>query len=216
MSAKNTPVVYVVDDDELVRTATSRLLRLAGYEVRDYASAGEFLLEETPAGPGCIVLDVLMPGPSGLDLQAALTRRARPLPIVFLSGHGDIPMSVRAVKAGAVDFLTKPVDRNVLFAAVAHAIEQSVAEQATAGHLQAARAGFARLTPREREVFAEVVAGRLSKQIAHRLGTSERTIKAHRQQIMEKMQVSGLVELGKLAELLHGAGDLAKPTNSDG
>jgi FixJ family two-component response regulator len=203
-----TPIVHVIDDDELVRTALSRLLRLGGYEVRSYASAGDYLLEQPSSGPGCIVLDVLMPGPSGLDLQQALARRPHPLPIVFVSGHGDIPMSVRAVKAGAVDFLTKPVDREALFAAVASALEQSAGDKPASDHLEAARACYAALTPREREVFAEVAAGQLSKQIAHRLGRSERTIKAHRQQIMEKMKVANLVELGKLVELLHSAGDL--------
>ena len=170
-------------------------------------------MQPAPVGPGCIVLDVLMPGPSGLDLQRALARRATSLPIVFLSGHGDIQMSVRAIKDGAVDFLTKPVERDTLFAAVASAIEQSVAKQAASKQLQAARACYAALTPREREVFAQVIAGQLSKQIASDLGASERTIKAHRSSIMEKMKVTSLVELGQLAEMLHAAGDLAVPPN---
>jgi len=203
--------VHVIDDDELVRTALARLLRLAGYEVRSYASAGEFLLEPPPAAPGCLVLDVRMPGPSGLDLQDALARRAGSLPIVFMSGHGDIPMSVRAVKAGAVDFLTKPVDRELLFAAVASAVERSATQQHSTDDAQAARSRYATLTPREQQVLKEVAAGRLSKQIAADLGTAERTIKAHRSRIMEKMNVASLLELGKLVEALRAAGELPDP-----
>ncbi|HEY6235840.1 MAG TPA: response regulator [Candidatus Elarobacter sp.] len=200
--------VHVIDDDELVRTALSRLLRMAGYEVRDYASAGAFLLEPAPAAPGCLLLDVRMPGPSGLELQDALARRAGSLPIVFMSGHGDIAMSVRAVKAGAVDFLTKPVDRELLFTAVAGAIERSATRQQAIDDAHAARSRYATLTPREQEVLAEVAAGRLSKQIAADLGTAERTIKAHRSRIMEKMNVASLLELGKLIEVLRAAGEL--------
>jgi FixJ family two-component response regulator len=183
-----TPVIHVVDDDDSLRTAVMRLLRAAGYEVRGYPSAGEFMLARIEDAPGCVVLDVRMPGSSGLDLQAAFDS----LPIIFLTGHGDIPMSVRAMKAGAVDFLAKPVKREDLLNAIQHALARDAE----------VRTRFESLTPREREVFACVVAGKINKQIAAELDTSERTIKAHRAQVMEKMQVATVVELVHLAEQL--------------
>jgi FixJ family two-component response regulator len=184
-----------------------RLLQAAGYEVRGYASAGEFLLGRTDRdAPGCVVLDVRMPGPSGLDLQEALARLEVPVPIVFLTGHGDIPTSVRAMKAGAVDFLTKPVSREALLAAVRSALGRDAETRAARARLHAWRSRYSSLTPREREVFAGVVAGKLNKQIAAELGTAERTIKAHRAQVMEKMQVASLAELVHVAEQLQSAG----------
>jgi len=197
--------VFIIDDDDSMRVALARLLACGGYQVRGYASAGDFLLEQALPRPGCILLDVLMPGPSGLDLQRALARQTTPLPIVFLSGHGDIPKTVRAIKAGASDFLTKPVERDVLFAAVAGAVAQDVVAAAEFDHHQYVRTRYATLTAREREVFGHVVAGRLSKQIAGDLGTSVRTIKAHRSRIMEKLKVASLLDLGKVAELLQGS-----------
>jgi FixJ family two-component response regulator len=201
------PVVHVVDDDDSMRTAVVRLLQAAGYQARGYGSAGEFLLGRSDRdAPGCAVLDVRMPGPSGLDLQEALARFDVPLPIVFLTGHGDIPMSVRAIKAGAVDFLTKPVSREVLLGAVRSAIARDAETRAAREVLRVLRARYESLTPREREVFTGVVAGRLNKQIAADLGTAERTIKAHRAQVMEKMQVGSVAELVQAADQLGAAG----------
>jgi FixJ family two-component response regulator len=200
------PVVHVVDDDDAVRTAVVRLLQAAGHEARGYASAGEFLLGRSDRNaPGCAVLDVRLPGPSGLDLQEALARLEAPIPIVFLTGHGDIPMSVRAMKAGAVDFLTKPVRAEALLAAVRNALARDAEARSTRERLQAFRTRYETLTPREREVFTGVVAGKLNKQIAAELGTAERTVKAHRAQVMEKMQVGSVAELVHVADALHAA-----------
>ena len=199
-------IVHVVDDDDSVRTAVVRLLHAAGYEARGYASAGEFLLGRSDRNaPGCVVLDVRLPGPSGLDLQEALARLEVPLPIVFLTGHGDIPMSVHAMKAGAVDFLTKPVSREALLAAVRVALARDADTRAAREGLRTLRARYESLTPREREVFAGIVTGRLNKQIAAELGTAERTIKAHRAHVMEKMGVASVAELVRIAGQL-GAG----------
>ena len=209
------PIVHVVDDDNSMRTAVVRLLQAAGYEARGYASAGEFLLRRSDQNaPGCAVLDVRMPGPSGLDLQEALARFGVSMPIVFLTGHGDIPMSVRAMKAGAVDFLTKPVSREVLLGAVRSAIARDAETRAARGRLRVLRARYELLTPREREVFTGVVAGKLNKQIAADLGTTERTIKAHRAQVIEKMQVASVAELVHAADQLSGAA--APPDNPVG
>ena len=200
------PIVHVVDDDDAVRTAVVRLLQAAGHEARGYASAGEFLLGRSDRNaPGCAVLDVRLPGPSGLDLQEALARLEVPIPIVFLTGHGDIPMSVRAMKAGAVDFLTKPVRAEALLAAVRNALARDAEARSTRERLQAFRTRYETLTPREREVFTGVVAGKLNKQIAAELGTAERTVKAHRAQVMEKMQVGSVAELVHVADALHAA-----------
>ncbi len=182
-----------------------RLLRASGYEVRGYASAGEFLLAGAGDAPGCILLDVRMPGPSGLDLQSALCKRSDGLPIIFLTGHGDIPMSVRAMKAGAVDFLTKPVQRKSLLTAVHNALVQDADNRVARDRLSALEARYESLTPRERSVFTLVVAGKLNKQIASELGVSERTVKAHRAQVMDKMEVTSLTELARVAEQLNAA-----------
>ncbi len=197
------PIVHVVDDDDSVRTAIMRLLQAAGHGARGYGSASEFLLGRSDRNaPGCVVLDVRMPGPSGFDLQEALARSAASLPIVFLTGHGDISMSVRAMKAGAVDFLTKPVSREALLGAVRSALARDAKTRAARARAQGLRAQYERLTPREREVFAGVVAGRLNKQIAADLGTAERTIKAHRAHLMEKMRVASVAELVHVADQL--------------
>ena len=180
----------------------SRLLKAAGYEVRTYASAGEFLLDTPSNGPACLLLDVQMPGPSGLDLQQALEKRDRPLPIVFLTGHGDIPMSVRAMRAGATDFLTKPVKREVLLAAVQAALARDAERRAGSEQLRLVRSRFETLTARERVVFGHVVSGLLNKQIAGEMGCSIRTVKIHRARAMEKMQAGSLADLVRAAELL--------------
>jgi FixJ family two-component response regulator len=203
-------VAHVVDDDEGVRKALCRLLEAAGYEARPHASAGDFLLADPDEAAGCVLLDLKMPGPSGLELLEALSRRPAPLPVVFLSGHGDIPITVRALKAGASDFLTKPVKREVLLAAVENAIAEDAARRAERDGLRALRARYETLTAREREVLAQVVAGKLNKQIADDIGAAERTVKAHRAQVMEKMQV------GSVAELVRAAGRLSLPVAGTG
>jgi FixJ family two-component response regulator len=196
------PVVHVVDDDESFRTAVTRLLQIAGYEVRGYSSAGDFLISQPGDAPGCLLLDVNLPGPSGLDLQAALARHGVSLPVVFLTGHGDVPTSVRALKAGAVDFLTKPVERGPLLAAVAEALARDARAREAGSRRGALQALYDSLTPREREVLGGVVAGKLNKQIAADIGAAERTVKAHRAQLMEKMGVRSVAELvGVAAEL---------------
>jgi FixJ family two-component response regulator len=186
-------VIHVVDDDDDMRTGLARLLRAEGYEVRTHASAGDFLLAPHGGGPGCIVLDLQMPGPSGLELQKAVS-----LPIVFLTGRGDIESSVRAMKAGAVDFLTKPVEPAELLKAVQAALER--------GHSRSqqreAEARYASLTARERSVFAHVVAGKPNKATARALGITERTVKMHRAQVMQKMRAGSIAELVRSAELL--------------
>jgi FixJ family two-component response regulator len=175
-----TPLIHVVDDDDSLRTAVIRLLRAAGYEVRGYPSAGAFLLARPAGTPGCVVLDVRMPGPSGLDLQEAFSERDDALPIIFLTGHGDIPMSVRAMKAGAVDFLTKPVQRDALLTAVKNALARDAEARKAREEVGELRSRYESLTASERAVFALVVVGKLNKQIAAELGTAERTVKAHR------------------------------------
>lgn len=192
-------VIHVVDDDASVRDALSRLLMALGFEVRLYASAGDFLLAWPGDGPGCLLLDVRMPGPSGLDLQLAFMRRPDALPVVFITGFGDIPMSVLAIRRGAVDFLTKPIDRDALISAVTTAIERDTERRESERMKQHIRRNFFSLTPRERSVFEQVVAGRLNKQIAVSLSTCERTVKAHRAHMMEKLNVHSVAQLVHLA-----------------
>jgi len=196
------PIIHVVDDDPSFRTAVTRLLRAAKYEVRGYASAAAFL-ESDPCGePGCILLDLRMPGTSGFDLQQSLERMENRLPIIFLTGHGDVPASVRAMKAGAVDFLTKPVQRRALFQAVQNALRIDAEARAALASLRELRNRYESLTQREREVLAHVLAGKLNKQIAFDLGNAERTIKAHRAKIMEKLAVPSVAELVRFAQQL--------------
>jgi FixJ family two-component response regulator len=196
------PTVHIVDDDAPFRTAVRRVLDASGYRVALYDSA-EQLLAKLPAGePGCILLDVRMPGLSGSQLQERLAELGNRVPIVFLTGHGDIPMSVQAIKAGAEDFLTKPVAREKLVAAVERALTRDAQQRAHDGELDSLRARVSRLTPRESEVFALVVRGKLNKQIAGELGTAERTVKAHRQKVMEKCEAQSLAELVRMAERL--------------
>jgi RNA polymerase sigma factor (sigma-70 family) len=199
------PLIHVVDDDDSLRTALLRLLEAAGFEARGYASAGEFLLQPVPDRPGCLLLDVRMPGPSGLELQAALPDHGVSLPVVFMTGYADVPSTVRAMKAGAVDFLEKPVQRESLLAAVGHALARDENQRWERELDAALRARFAALTPREREVFDHIVAGQPNKQVATALGVSERTVKAERAQVMDKLGVSSAAELGVLAERLRRA-----------
>jgi FixJ family two-component response regulator len=192
--------VYLVDDEPAVRKALGRLLRSAGIEVATFGSAEEFLgaLEEEAAG--CALLDVAMPGLDGLALQETLARRGIDLPVLFLTGHGDIPMSVRAMKAGASDFLTKPVDGKALVAAVRRALERGRSLARARREDAEIHRRLASLTPREREVLQGVVSGRLNKQIAADLGISEKTVKVHRGRVMEKMNAPSLAELVRLAD----------------
>ncbi len=191
--------VFVIDDDPSMRKALGRLCQSAGLKVKTFASAREFLDGWAPESPACIVLDVCMPGLSGLDLQAEIATRDIQTPIVFITGQGDIPMSVQAMKAGAVDFLTKPFRNKALIAVIREAIskdsrlQESQAEHKTIEHC------LQNLTPRERQVFEMVVKGMLNKQIAFDLGTSEQTIKVHRRRVMDKMQVTSVAELVQAA-----------------
>ena len=196
------PLIHVVDDDESLRTALLRLLDAAGFEARGYPSTGDFLLQPPPDRPGCVLLDVRMPGPSGLDLQAALRHQASALPVIFLTGYADVAASVQAMKAGAVDFLTKPVEREALFEALQCALARDAAQRAARVEAERLRAAFAALTPREHAVFDHIVAGQLNKQIADQLGIAERTVKMQRAQLMAKLGVNSAAELGRLAERL--------------
>ena len=195
-------IVHVVDDDASWRKSVARLLSAAGYRAELYESAETFLQTAETNAPGCILLDVRMPGLTGLQLQQRVAEMRHALPIVFLSGHGDIPTSVRAIKAGAEDFLTKPVAAEVLLRAVEQAIARDREERARRGQLDALQSRVSTLTPTERKVFDLVVRGRLNKQIAAELGTAERTIKWHRHNIMQKLQLESLAELVSLAERL--------------
>lgn len=196
-----TPKVFLVDDDPSVRRALARLIRSAGHQVQTFASAQEFL--ETRGGgeeAACLVLDVRMPGLTGIELQRQLQTLNRNVPIVFMTGHGNIPMSVQAMKAGAVDFLPKPVKDTDLLRAIEQALARAVRDRAERNELEDVRERVEKLTPREREVMVLVVRGLLNKQIAFELGTVEKTIKVHRARVMEKMQVDSLADLVRLAE----------------
>ena len=194
--------VLVVDDDASVREALSDLFQSVGLTVEVYASAQEFLKNERPEGPGCLVLDVRLPGKSGLDFQQELSAANINLPIVFLTGHGDIPMSVRAMKAGAVEFLTKPFREQDLLDAVQTAIERDRVNREDQKLVTMLRQRFASLTPREQSILALVVAGRRNKQIAFEIGTSEVTVKVHRTNLMRKLQASSLADLIMMATKL--------------
>ena len=197
-----TAVVFVVDDDASVRAGTRSLLASMGFEVQTFESASEFLGSKRPEVPSCLVLDVRLPGLSGLDLQRELVASGTSIPIIFITGHGDVPMSVEAMKGGAVEFLTKPVRDQQLLEAVQHAIARDRVEREKRAEVAEVRRRYESLTPREREVMVRVVAGRLNKQIAFELGTAEITVKLHRAQVMQKMQVESLAALVQLAERL--------------
>lgn len=202
MSANS--VIHVVDDDASFCKAVSRLLHINGYAVVTYHTAEEYLSGPN-TGKGCILLDVRMPGISGLQTQALLNERKDPLPVIFVTGHGDIPMSVRTIKAGAEDFLTKPIAKKRLFDAIESALARYDRTHVQRKRLQELRQCFGYLTQREIEVFKAVVAGSLNREIALRLDITERTVKAHRHQVMEKMKASSLAELVDMARQLGSA-----------
>jgi FixJ family two-component response regulator len=196
------PIVCVVDDDLAVREALASLFRSVGLSVATFGSAADFLAREDATAPGCLVLDVRLPGVSGLDFQAQLSAMANPLPIVFMTGHGDITMSVRAMKAGALDFLAKPFRDQDMLDAVSAAIERDAAGRRDADALSSVRTAYASLTPREREVMRHVTAGLMNKQVGALLGLSEITVKIHRGNVMRKMGVRSLADLVRQAEAL--------------
>jgi FixJ family two-component response regulator len=194
------PVVFIVDDDAGVRKSLARLLGSAGYAVEAFASAREFLAREPHAGPCCLLLDVRMPGLTGLDLQETLVAAGRRMSIVFVTGHVDVPMSVKAMKGGAIDLLTKPFDDKDLLGAIERAMAKDVQALGAEAHVAEVRERVQTLTPRETEVFALVVTGMLNKQIAAKLGIGEKTVKVHRARVMEKMQAGSVAELVRLAD----------------
>jgi FixJ family two-component response regulator len=202
MATQDQATVVVIDDDASVRKALDNLFRSVGLEVELFSSPQEFLQSERPDRPGCIVLDVRFPGRSGLDMQREISAANTPLPIIFITGYGDIPMSVRAMKAGAVEFLTKPFRDQDLLDAVGVALEKDRVRRANEVRLSELRTRFQTLTARERQVLSLVIAGRLNKQIAGELGVSEMTVKMHRRQVMRKMQATGLAQLVRLADQL--------------
>jgi FixJ family two-component response regulator len=193
------PVVHLVEDDRAAREATARFLRAAGHVVKTYATALEFLESGPGSRPGCVVLDLRLPGPSGLDLQEALRRAEEPLPIVFLSGQGDVRDSVRAMKGGAVDFLTKAAEGSALLEAVGRAIGQDGEDRVKRSRLRELKARFEQLSTREREVFAHLISGQLNKQVGFDLGISEHTIKIHRGRVLQKMQAASIADLVRMA-----------------
>lgn len=196
------PMVFVVDDDDSVRKALTRLIASVGIKVESFASAEAFLLRQRYEGPCCLVLDIRMPGLSGLDLQERLAKARLTLPIIFMTGHGTIPMSVRAIKAGAIDFLEKPFEDQELLDLIKHAFECD--RQAKQEHTEKSKIlkHFELLTPREQEVLALVVAGKLNKQIADQLDISEKTVKVHRARVMEKMRAESLADLVRISGIL--------------
>ena len=196
------PIVIVVDDDLSFRNMLSRLVGTIGLKTVQFASAEEFLAAPLPDGPACLVLDVQMPGLSGLDLQRRLTQGSRPFPIIFTTGHGDIPMTVEAMKAGAVGFFSKPFRTQEMIDAIKEGIARDREAQKLYAETAELQARYQSLTAREREVFALVTTGALNKQIANQLGTSERTIKAHRSQVVEKMKADSVAELVRMADRL--------------
>ena len=195
-----TETVFVVDDDLSVREALSSLIRSVGFQVQTFSSAVEFLQRPRPTGVSCLVLDVRMPGLSSLDLQGEFAKSGDPIPIIFITGHGDIPMAVRAIKAGAVEFLAKPFRDDDLLEAIRHALERDRAGRSEAAELDEIRRKYATLTGREREVIALMVKGMLNKQAAAELGVAEITVKVHRHNIMQKMKVRSLPDLVRMME----------------
>ena len=193
-------VVFVVDDDASLRESLKNLLRSVGLRVEAFASAQEFLRSNRPDVPGCLVLDVRLPGFSGLDLQKRMAEADVEIPIIFITGHGDIPMTVQAMKAGAVEFLTKPFRDQELLDAIQHALERDRKTREQRAEVEVLRSRFDLLTPREREVLPLVIAGLLNKQIAAELGASETTVKIHRHRVMEKMRAGSLADLVRIAD----------------
>jgi FixJ family two-component response regulator len=198
-----TPIVFVVDDDISVRESLELLIRSAGWRPETCASAQEFLARPRALAPSCLVLDVSLPGLNGLDLQGRVAAERPDMPIIFITGYGDVPMTVRAMKAGAVEFLTKPLKDDMLLTAIRHAIERSRAALDREAEIRALRECYGSLTPRERQVMDLVVSGRLNKQVGGELGISEITVKAHRGKVMQKMKADSLPDLVKMAARLH-------------
>ena len=192
--------VLVIDDDPDVRASVGRLLRSLGIDAQLFASISEFLTSDPPGGPTCLVLDVRLPGQSGLDLQRELTQAKRALPIIVITGHGDIPMSVLAMKGGAIEFLTKPFRDQDLLDAIQLGLSRDRTRRENDKDLAVLKARFGSLSPREREIVIQVARGRLSKQIAHDIGIAEATVKVHRSRAMQKMQAGSLPELGRMAD----------------
>jgi FixJ family two-component response regulator len=211
MSDANSTVL-VIDDDSDVRASVGRLLRSLGYNVQLFASIADFFKSDPPDGPTCLVLDVRLPGQSGLDLQRELAAANRDLPIIFVTGHGDIPMSVQAMKRGAIEFLTKPFRDQDLLDAIQLGLSRDHARRENEKDLAALRERFASLSPREREIVIQVARGRLSKQIAFDIGIAEATVKVHRSRAMQKMKAGSLPELGRIADKLNLVPD--KPEQS--
>jgi FixJ family two-component response regulator len=193
------PIVHIVEDDRGARNATARFLKSAGYAVRTYESAEDFLSASPTRSTGCVVLDLQLPGPSGLDVQRMLAETGEPLPVVFLSGHAGVRESVEAMKCGAVDFLIKTADGSQLLDAVARALVQSDVEREKRGRLSELRERYEQLTPREQEVFAHLISGQLNKQVGFDLGISEQTTKIHRHRVLDKMKANSIADLVRMA-----------------
>jgi len=207
-------IVYVVDDDDSVRNALLRLLHASGFDAMGHASAGEFLLHRPRDRHGCIILDIRMPGPSGLDLQSVLKEQDIPMPVIFMTGHADVASCAAAMRAGAVDFLEKPVEPQVLLEAIGFALSRDSEARARRQERRQLEAAFMSLSQRERQVFDLVVSGKLNKQIASELNVAERTVKAQRASLMAKLGTESAAGLGRIAERLRAMGDIRSDSNA--
>jgi FixJ family two-component response regulator len=203
------PTIHVVDDEDSFRTAIERLLKAAGYHVQTYSSGTEFIKSHGASGPGCILIDMYMPGLTGLDVQGMLASRGEFLPVVFISGRGDVPATVRAMQGGAADFLTKPVKKDVLLSTIASILARDADARSVREKAHEAQLLYQSLTPRQRSVFEGIIAGKLNKQMAIDLGIAERTIKIHRSHVMKKMRVQSVADLVRLSVELQQQGSAA-------